>query len=472
MKLHNTRTRSTDEFIPLDDIVRIYSCGPTVYDNIHIGNLRAFVAADMLRRALRVNGYAVQHVMNFTDIDDKTIRRSQEKYSGLTPSEALGKLTELYSNVFLTDMELIGNDTKALVFTKATDYIEQMTALIRELYSKDIAYLTDDGVYFSIEKYREHHQYGQLSEITTASTSEERIDNDEYDKDSAHDFALWKVQKANEPAWELELNGQVIIGRPGWHIECSAMSMDALGMPFDIHTGGVDLIFPHHENEIAQSLGATVSDVYAQFFIHNEHLLVDGKKMSKSLGNFYTLRDIQEKGCEPLAFRLEVLQSHYRSQTNFSWENLEAATNRLQGYRAMADLRFQVSFDSSSPNNSAYFDQASEAIKSALADDIDTPQSLTILSEVTDNMLTQNGALADEQARVAFVSFLNLVDVALGIQLANRQDVTSPQKETIAAREEARTNKDWQKSDELRAVLKEQGIGLNDTPIGTRWYRI
>jgi cysteinyl-tRNA synthetase len=261
MKLHNTLTRKVDELKPLDpNQVSIYTCGPTVYNNAHIGNLSSYIYADTLRRSLELSGYMTKHVMNYTDVDDKTIRTSLECYPDEESRPALWKFTEEYIVQFLDDMQAIGNDVKAIQFTRATDYIEDMQRLIAELYAKKIAYIADDGIYFSIEAYKAAgKRYGQLLELTVGNTSAERIQNDEYDKESVHDFALWKLKKDTEPSWNFHLDGKDLPGRPGWHIECSAMSRTMLGQPFDIHTGGIDLVFPHHENEIAQSTAASES---------------------------------------------------------------------------------------------------------------------------------------------------------------------------------------------------------------------
>lgn len=346
MKLYNTLTKNEEEFKPIEaGEVSIYSCGPTVYDHIHIGNLASFIYADELRRSLEAEGHKVRHVMNITDVDDKTISKSQQKYPDLDPKEALHKLTKEYEEIFMRDMQSVGNDVNAIEFVRATDYIPQMQDLIRRLHKDGFAYLADDGVYFSIEAYKKSGKtYGQLTPIDSQNTSVSRIQNDEYDKESIHDFALWKLRKDNEPAWDFELEGNDLTGRPGWHIECSAMSTTLLGQPFDIHTGGVDLIFPHHENEIAQSTAGISEDYLAKLFFHNEHLLVDGKKMSKSLNNFYTLEDITEKGFDPLAFRLMVLQSSPKNQANFSWEILGAAQNRFNKLHA-GDQTVELSED-------------------------------------------------------------------------------------------------------------------------------
>lgn len=470
MQLYNTRTRQTETFEPINtNDVRIYSCGPTVYDHIHIGNLSAFIYADTLRRTLKASGYNVQHVMNFTDVDDKTIRRSRETYPDEAPEVALRKLTKEYSDIFLSDMEAIGNDTQAVQFVSATESIEGMRELITELHKDDFAYITDDGVYFSIEKYRASgKKYGQLTEITEASTSTARIQNDEYDKESVHDFALWKTMKEGEPAWEFELDGHDLTGRPGWHIECSAMSTMRLGMPFDIHTGGVDLIFPHHENEIAQST-AGKGDIYANYFFHNEHLMVDGKKMSKSLNNFYTLRDIQEKGYDPLAFRLMVLQSHYRSQSNFTWENLEAAQNRLQHYRKMADLFFQLSDSESSVGYGDLDIHWGNILASLIHEDINTPKALVELSKL-EELITEKLFSKDEAE--AFKRFLVEIDSLFGLELSTRADISDTQKKLIKERQLTRESKDWARSDELRDELQKQGIAVRDTEHGTIWSRI
>jgi cysteinyl-tRNA synthetase len=468
MKIHNTLSRKTEEFKPLHtDDVRVYSCGPTVYDHAHIGNLSSYVFADTLRRVIVASGHKVQHVMNFTDIEDKIIRRSKERYPDDSPEEALRKLTREYGQLFLDDMKAIGNDTKAMKFIWATESIEGMRALITDLYNDGFAYIADGSVYFSIEKYMSSgKKYGQLLEINSENTSAARIDNDEYDKESVHDFVLWKGMKPDEPAWEFELDGQDLTGRPGWHIECSVMSVNNLGQPFDIHTGGVDLIFPHHENEIAQSTAGKGS-VYAKYFVHNEHLLVNGKKMSKSLNNFYTLQDVREKGYDPLAFRLVILQSHYRTQSNFTWDNLEAAQNRLSGYHAMADLQFQpvdTERDSWIAHNLDI-----ENMLTAVQDDINTPLALSALS----NFAAQaEENLINKEELETFKDLLKKIDNLFGLSLSDRLDVSEEQKLILTVRHKARLDKDWTKSDQLRDELKEQGIAVRDTSHGQIWHRL
>jgi cysteinyl-tRNA synthetase len=471
MKLYNTLTRNIEDIKPLQqDSIAMYSCGPTVYDNIHVGNLSSFIMADTLRRVLKASGYSVKHVMNFTDVDDKTIRRSHEKYSSLDPHEALRKLTTEYTDIFLHDMRRIGNDVDSFTFVRATDCVESMKNLISRLHEAGFAYVADDGVYFSIEAYRRSgKKYGQLLEITSESTAEARIQNDEYDKDSAHDFALWKKQKAGEPSWEFMLDNKDLSGRPGWHIECSVMSRDNLGQPFDIHTGGVDLIFPHHENEIAQSTALEENPIMARAFVHNEHLLVDGKKMSKSLQNFYTLEDVIAKGYDPLAFRLMILQAHYRNQTNFTWESLKAAQNRLNDIYAWADLRHQPQTDTMPDELDQLFKSTREAMQAALEDDLNTPEALSTLSRLMNYM----GDIAIPGVEGTHTDgMLAYIENVLGIPLTNRPDITDDQKHLIKERQTARDNKDWAKSDELRDRLKEQGIGVRDTAFGPIWTRL
>lgn len=456
MRLFNTLTRQIEKVTPLEDnTIRLYSCGPTVYDHAHIGNLSSFIVADILKRTLKSAGFKVKHVMNFTDVDDKTIKRSQQKYPTLEPKEALHQLTREYEEVFKQDMVAIGNSIEDIEFVRATDMIPAMQVLISTLYDQGYAYIADDGVYFSIEAYKKSGKiYGQLLKIDSHSTSKARISNDEYDKDSIHDFALWKIAKSDEPSWLFNLDGHNLNGRPGWHIECSAMSSSKLGQPFDIHTGGIDLIFPHHENEIAQSTAGRDNPLYAKTFFHSEHLLVEGKKMSKSLNNFYTLADITKRGFNPLAFRLMILQSHYRNQSNFTWENLKSAQNRLQKWLAIADTSWQLK-------------QTKQDLKSfckqTLQDDLNSPEVLARIDEYFDDI--QPAHLSPNYQS------LELINNLLGINLT-RNDITDQQKTLINARQQARQTENWNESDRIRDKLKKQGILLQDTDDFSIWSRL
>lgn len=471
IQLYNTLTRQEDTLKPLQgDTVTIYSCGPTVYDHVHIGNLSAFIAADMLRRSISATGYDVTHVMNFTDVDDKTIKRSSEEHPDLEPMNALRKLTTKYSDLFIADMQRIGNDTEALTFIKAADdaTIQGMRELIQELHGKGFAYIADDGIYFSIDAYKKSgKKYGQLVELSDASMGNQRIQNDEYDKDSIQDFALWKVQKPGEPAWELTIDGTNLAGRPGWHLECSVMSKLGLGQPFDIHTGGIDLTFPHHENEIAQSTAGQEDATYAQIFVHNEHILVEGKKMSKSLQNFYTLNDLADKGVDPLAFRLLVLQSHYRKPTNFSLDNATAAHNRLRHWRAIAALRHQTHDDITTQTEMDPSPAAIGAIREALGSDLNTPEALRIIDETFTYIESHSIRKINHHT---LTELLEAIDDMLGLQLvASTPDVSDDQKRLILERERAREEKDWATSDKLRDALLKDSVIVRDTSHGTIW---
>lgn len=471
MKLYNTLTRKLQDVTPLrDNLVRIYSCGPTVYDHAHIGNLSTYIYSDTLQRAVSMAGYSVQRAMNYTDVDDKTIRRSRERYPDADPHVALKLLTDTYISIFIEDMQRIGNDTEHMVFIRATDpqTITGMQKLISDLHANGFAYVADDGVYFSIDAYRKAGKtYGQLSEITAADTSKSRIQNDEYDKDSVHDFALWKTQKQGEPAWDFTLDGHSLKGRPGWHIECSVMSRQALGQPFDIHTGGVDLIFPHHENEIAQSTATEDSPVMASLFMHNEHTLVNGKKMSKSAKNFYTLTDITDKGYDPLAFRVKVLQSHYRNASNFTWESLDAAQNLLTNLRAWADLKHQPHAEGQDRQQiGKNYAAALKTMQTAIDDDLNTSRALGELASLA-NQAETHGIDRDK-----LQALLNIADRLFGLQLSNRPTITDTQKHLIVERQMARDAKDWARSDQLRDELKEQGINVRDTANGPLWSRL
>lgn len=467
MRLFNTRKHEIEEFQPLvDNEVRMYSCGPTVYNHAHIGNLSSYIYADLLRRALKDAGYAVRHVMNFTDVDDKTIRDSKIATPDADPMQALMEFTAKYEQIFLDEMVAVGNNIDDVTFVKATDNIAGIQALVKKLLKQGVAYIADDGVYFSISKYSQTRTYGQLSHVDINSDdNQQRIDNDEYDKESAHDFAIWKRQKDGEPAWDFQIDDDTNMpGRPGWHIECSVMSVKNLGQPFDIHTGGVDLIFPHHENEIAQSTAGEQPIDYANFFVHNEHLLVDGAKMSKSAHNFYTLPDLADKGFSPLDFRMLVLQSHYRSATNFSWENLQAAQNRRHHWLSIAELRHQVSDNSSEQQ----IDQVNELIakaQDAIEDDLNTPNALRIFDEAFDLFKP------DDCNIEALNNLLQGVDQLLGLNIAiESPDISLDDYRLIDERIKARQAKEWDKSDNLRFQLVSRGINVRDGKI-TTWSR-
>lgn len=474
LRLFNTRSEKVEEFRPQrPDLVRIYSCGPTVYNTAHIGNLSSYIFADLLRRAVKLAGFKTQHAMNFTNVDDKTIARSQAKFPELDAHTALKKLTRHYETIFLDEVAAVGVDVAKIDFLRATDHIDEIQNLIKKLLREKIAYVADDAIYFSISEYQKTRKYGQLSEIEPSENRRARICDDEYDKEAAEDFALWKKQKPGEPAWNFLLENRAtgkeenFAGRPGWHIECSAMSVAHLGQPFDIHTGGEDLIFPHHENEIAQSTAGDQPAKMAEFFVHNAHLLVDGKKMSKSAHNFYTLKDLCKQGFSPLDFRMLVLQSHYQKATNFSWENLAAAQARRNNWREIAALRHQISQDSQA-QNSEKFARAQSHLEKAheeFLNNINTPEVLKNI----DAAFAEIANPADFNSEI-LTKILDFVDRYLGLKIRETSpDISDSQKNLIETRNIARDEKDFAKSDQIRDELFAQHIKLRDEKDQTFW---
>lgn len=463
LKLYNTLTRQFEEFKPLNKGgVTMYTCGPTVYNRVHIGNLRSFVVADTLKRTIIANAYNLQYVMNITDVDDKTIKKANEQTDQKDPKKALMKVTREFENKFIQDVVHIGNDLRDVKLVRATDNIEAMQKLIEGLYNAGIAYFGSDGVYFSIDAYKNAgHTYGQLVDIDLEQdNSRSRINNDEYDKDTPHDFALWKIQKDNEPAWSFVLDGKDITGRPGWHIECSAMSTRYLNQPFDIHTGGVDLKFPHHENEIAQSTGANGQQL-CQTFLHSEHLLVDGKKMSKSLGNFHTLDDLADKNIDPLDLRLLFLQSHYRTQLNYTDTGIQSAREFRMSLRAAAALIHQPtnSGDTFEPGDTI------DGITAALNDDLATPRALALLSDKLNDLQP----LSKKGCKI-LLGFLQEVDKLLGLDLSKVSDISRAAKAKIKARQSAKVAGNFDLADDIRTELLKSNIGLNDHTGLTVWF--
>lgn len=451
LKLFNTLSRNIEIFKPLNKPkVNLYTCGPTVYNYPHIGNYRAYLFSDMLKRYLIYRGYDVKHIMNITDIDDKTIRDSQRE------NRNLKEFTEFYTSAFFKDIEEL-NIIKADKYTKATEYVKEMLLLIETLINKNYAYKGDDGsVYFDIHK---DSQYGKLSHFKIddlKQNADGRLKNDEYDKENAEDFALWKAWDKSDgdilwdPSAILGKNLGISCGRPGWHIECSAMSMSELGESFDIHTGGVDNIFPHHENEIAQSECAT-SKPFAKYFLHNEHLMVNGQKMAKSAGNFYTLRDLMEKGIDPVAFRLWLYTSHYRTKTNFTIGTVkgsEIALNRIrEAYLGLGEEIGKISI--------IYKNKLIEFMD----EDLDTPRALTVLWN-----LIKDKNIKNNDKKATMLDF----DKVFGIGLENLKKEIIPEEiiKLAEEREVARKNKDWNKSDELRKKVEKLGYEIKDTESG------
>lgn len=461
MKIFNTLSRKKEVFKPLKKgEVSMYICGPTVYDYPHIGNYRAYVFGDLLNRYLKYLGYNVKFIQNLTDVDDKTIKNSQKE------GVSLKEYTDKYIKAFFEDLETL-NILKADVYPKATEHIKEMAALVKTLLDKGIAYKSEDGcIYFSISKFKDYGKLANLDPEQLKAGASGRVLSDEYDKENAHDFALWKAwtPEDGDVFWETEVGK----GRPGWHIECSAMSMKYLGETFDIHGGGVDLIFPHHQNEIAQSEGATGKQ-FVKYWVHNEWLLVEGQKMSKSLGNFYTLRDILDKGHHPLAVRYLLLGTHYRQQLNFTFKGLEAARNSLQRIWDFMK-RLKEADGKGSGRIDELIERAKQDFENALSDDLEISRALAAVFE----FIKQVNLVFDDLGKTdaaKIEKFMKRIDSVLGFIVVEEEELDSVVQKMIDEREAARKAKDFKKADEIRDKLKEMGIVLEDTPQGVRWKR-
>ena len=461
ISFYNTIKRKKEFFSPISPgKIKLYTCGPTVYDYAHIGNFRAYLFEDILRRTLEYFDYEVLHIMNITDIDDKTIK------SSIAQDKSLNEFTSYYSNAFLEDVDIL-NILPAHHYPKATDFIDEMIDMIKGLEEKGFTYKTDDNsVFFRISSFT---NYGRLANLDPKSLqSGERVEDDEYEKEEGRDFALWKGYKDEDG--DVHWDSPWGKGRPGWHIECSAMSMNYLGSHFDIHCGGVDNIFPHHENEIAQS-SCFSGEKFVNYWLHNEHLIVDGKKMSKSLGNFYTIRDLLEKGFTPESIRFALISSHYRQKLNFTFERLENAQKSINKLRELL-RRLEDNTDDSIEENKDYISKTENFIMefdSCLSDDLNISGSLGALFTWTNwifKMLDEN-SLSIKQCQKSIEKIL-IIDNILGI-INIKGDIDDEIKKLILEREEARKDKDWQKSDKIRDLLLEKGIILEDTSSGTIW---
>ncbi|TRO45927.1 cysteine--tRNA ligase [Candidatus Bathyarchaeota archaeon] len=462
IRFFNTLTRRKEPFIPIEEgKVGMYTCGPTVYDYAHIGNFRAFLFEDLLKRWLEYRGFKVTHVMNLTDVDDKTIRGSQTQHIPLE------QYTKHYANAFFADIEAL-NIKLADHYPKATCHIPEMVTLVKKLIQNGYAYKSQDGsIYYAISKFR---NYGKLSHIKVAKLQAgARVKTDEYTKEDAQDFALWKAwtPEDGDVFWETDLGK----GRPGWHIECSAMSMRYLGETFDIHCGGIDNMFPHHENEIAQSEGAT-SKKFVNYWLHNEHLLVEGRKMAKKFGNFYTLRDLLGKGYDPIIIRYLLLSTHYRSQFNFTFEALDAAAAAVDRLRNFV-WRLQNAQGEGSEGKVAELSRGVQlGFGGAMDDDLNVSVALGVLFDFVRevNALLDAGVVSRSEAD-SVVVLIKGFDGVLGVVGEVKQEDALPKKaeELIAKREEARKAKDWATADALRVRLSEMGVIVEDTAQGVRW---
>ncbi len=463
LKLTNTLTGNQEEFAPLDGTtVRMYTCGPTVYNYVHIGNLRTYVFEDVLRRHLLSKGWALKHVLNITDIDDKIIKGAIE--AGVD----LKTFTEPYTRAFFEDCQALRIQRPDIV-TPATDYIPEMIALVEKLIESGYAYREGASIYYRISRFP---SYGKLARLDKRELKAgARVDVDEYEKEEPRDFVLWKAPKdEKEPRWDAPFGA----GRPGWHIECSAMAMKHLGDTLDIHCGAVDNIFPHHENEIAQSEAVT-GKPFVRFWIHGEHLLVESEKMAKSKGNFFTLRDLLEKGYEPISIRYALLSTPYRTQLNFTFDSLHQAEKSLERIAEFL-FRLRTARLHSGRNNeiSAALQQAKSAFEAGLDDDLNTAQAL---AAIFDLIRTCNSSLSEmkvyEEDRSDILAWFNSIDDRLGIIPPMEKLVQGDQEieRLIAQRNEARRNRDFALSDRIRQDLLDRGVVIEDTREGTRWRR-
>ncbi len=463
--LYNTLTRSKQEFTSIKPgEVGFYTCGPTVYNYAHIGNMRAYVSADLLRRYLQYGcDYSVKWVMNITDIDDKTIRDSKVKYPDLEPKEALKQFTEFYTQAFFEDLDSLNIPESVFrANPRATHYVHGMQDLIGKIHLKGFAKIIDGSVFFDVHKWHKANKYGKLLNLDlSALKTGTRSLADETDKDNLADFVLWKSAKQGEPSWDLKLNNQILSGRPGWHIECSVMEKEIFDLPFDIHSGGVDLIFPHHEDEIAQSACGYGCEP-TNYFMHNEHLLVDGKKMSKSAGNFYTLRQLTEHGFTPETFRFFLLQNHYRKKLNLSFNALSGAATALEKIRNAIDTALVAKHGEGCLSNEflSLLKDTKSSFEKAMNDDVNTPVAMAVLHEFFSKL--QSFTL-DSESRSQLQDFAEYLENIFGVRLLPMQSEIPGEIINLAEeRKQARINKDWALSDELRDRIANLGYAVRD----------
>jgi cysteinyl-tRNA synthetase len=462
LQLYNTLTRQKEEFKPIQPgKVAMYTCGPTVYNYAHIGNFRAYMFEDLLRRYLKYRDYDVTQVMNLTDVEDKLIRDSQQ--AGMS----LDDFTAVYKQAFFEDLHTL-NIEPAEVYPAATDHIDEMVALIQQLLQRGFAYEADGSIYYRIDRFP---TYGKLSHFDAKDLqigASGRVDSDEYAKDDVRDFALWKAWTPDdgEVYWDTALGR----GRPGWHIECSAMSMKYLGDHFDIHTGGEDNIFPHHDNEIAQSEGAT-GETFVNYWLHCRHLLVDNQKMSKSIGNFYTLRDLLDKGFKPRGVRYTLLTTHYRQPMNFSLEGLRAAENAVQ--RLQDFMRNLSTATGNGYDVQPLLQRTQQRFTEALDDDLNISGALGSIFEMVRDV---NRAIADHQLSPSDAEQVHGVmqrfDTVLGLLETDTTQHDDQVETLLHERQEARKQRDFTRADALRDQILDHGYTIEDTPQGPRLKRL
>jgi cysteinyl-tRNA synthetase len=482
IKLYNTLGRKHEDFKPINqDEVTLYTCGPTVYSYYHVGNLRNAVFNDTLRRTLEASGYKVKHVMNITDVGhlDSDADEGEDKLEAgaLREDKSVWDVAKFYAEAFKHDMSALnvlspngynGNDGP---YAKATDFINQQIELVKILLEKNYAYRAEEAIYFDVSKLSSYGELSgqKLSEKEVAVRDEVVRD---VQKKNPQDFALWFFLVGRFKEHSMHWPSPWGNGFPGWHLECSAIVHATLGDPIDIHTGGVDHIGTHHPNEMAQT-EAAFGHKLANFWVHNEHLLIEGQKMSKSLNNIYKLKDITDKGYDPLAVRLLFLQSHYRSQMNFTWESLTAAKYFLKNIQDNFSWVYQSGVIAKEPLSGLHesFESVKEKIKNALVDDLDTPKALSALAEASDSFAVTPASQLDVHTVEEFAKFI-LDTLGFPILDKARYDIPTDLKQLINQRNDARKNQDWQKADDLKSELQQRNLELlKDTDYGSIWYR-
>lgn len=464
LRFHNTLTNQLEEFQPLNDnLVRMYICGPTVWNFAHIGNFRTFTFGDILARYLRFKGFDLTHVMNLTDVDDRIINESAKA------GKTIDEFVQPFILAFWEDMDLLGNNRPDIA-PRATEHIAEMIEIIQTLLDNGKAYESDGSIYFRISAFPE---YGKLSKIKFEGNivgGSERVDTDKYEKEDARDFALWKLVDKSDPAgWDAPFG----YGRPGWHIECSAMSMKYLGESFDIHAGGIDLQFPHHENEIAQSEGAT-GKLFSKYWLHGEFLKIDNEKMSKSLGNEFTLRDIVGRGVNPLGIRYLLISVPYNKQLNFTFEGLKGAETTIERLQQFRRIVSEANTESGSDESvKGLIDKALSDFETAMDDDLNTSVALASIHNLVreiNTVLAKDDLKTNDQQSV--LEAIEKFDSVLGIFGKVEVEMLDEEIETlIEERQEARRNRNFARSDEIRNLLSDKGIILEDTKDGVRWKR-
>jgi cysteinyl-tRNA synthetase len=465
-RLYNTLTRSVEPFAPADRrTVRMYTCGPTVYNPAHLGNFRTFLFEDLLRRALRLHGWGVEQVMNLTDVDDKIIKRANEQ------GKTIREVTEPVVEIFHRDREYLRIES-AEHYPKATEYVPQMIELVTRLIERGVAYQAEDGsVYFAIDRFPE---YGRLSRLDTREIKAgARVAQDDYTKENAQDFALWKAAKEEDERTGAAWDSPWGRGRPGWHLECSAMAMSILGETIDLHCGGVDLIFPHHEDEIAQSEAAT-GKPFSRFWCHGAFLNIGGAKMAKRVGNVQNVQGLRDAGIQGVAYRYVVFQTKYRQELNFVPDELEAAVTATERIGLFAERLREARCGT--PELAQAAAEAEGQFREALADDLNAPQALAVLHDfmtAANRELDRSGTDAEAvaRARAAFELMDGVLDLVPD-KVELDSEFVAKVEERVAARNAARVRRDFAASDAIRKELEDAGVSIEDTPQGTRWRKL